>query len=132
MFSLKKILAFFFSPLSVCVALIACGLLMQFFSQKQRTGKTLVSFGFILLIISSYEGVSGRILHTLESQYPPINLSRVVSHQTGKTAENSVKWIVVLTGGVAPPVRTTIHFTEFSAVFRLMRHNPRKINGGIL
>lgn len=101
MFSLKKLLAFFFSPLSICVALIACGLLMQFFSQKQRTGKILVSFGFILLIISSYEGVSGRILHTLESQYPPINLSRVVSHQTGKTAENSVKWIVVLTGGVA-------------------------------
>jgi uncharacterized SAM-binding protein YcdF (DUF218 family) len=81
--------------------MIACGLLFLGFSQKQRTGKTLVTFGLILLIISSYESVSGRILHTLESQYPPIDLSQVASHQSGGIAESSVKWIVVLTSGVA-------------------------------
>jgi uncharacterized SAM-binding protein YcdF (DUF218 family) len=100
-FSLKKFLASFFSPLSLCVAMIACGLLLLCFSQKQRIGKALVAFGLILLIISSYEGVSGRILRTLESQYPPINLSRVVAYQERGTADGSVKWIVVLAGGVA-------------------------------
>jgi uncharacterized SAM-binding protein YcdF (DUF218 family) len=100
-FSLKKFLASFFSPLSLCAAMIACGLLLLCFSQKQRIGKALVAFGLILLIISSYEGVSGRILRTLESQYPPINLSRVIAHQDRGTAEGSVKWIVVLAGGVA-------------------------------
>jgi uncharacterized SAM-binding protein YcdF (DUF218 family) len=81
--------------------MISGGLLLLCFSQKQRFGKTLVTFGLALLIISSYEGVSGRILRTLESQYPPINLSRVLAHQNGETAEDSVKWIVVLTGGIA-------------------------------
>lgn len=100
MVSLKKILASFFSPLSLCVTMLACGLLLLCFSQKQRIGKTLVAVGLILLIISSYEGVSGRILRTLESQYPPIDLSRIVAHQDGGTAEDSVKWIVVLTGGI--------------------------------
>ncbi len=101
MFSLKKFLAPLFSPLSLCIEMIACGLLLLCFSQKQRIGKTLVTLGLALLIISSYEGVSGRILRILESQYPPINLSRIVAHQDGETADRSVKWIVVLAGGVA-------------------------------
>ncbi len=100
-FSFKKILASLFSPLSLCITTIACGLLLLCFSKKQKIGKSLVTFGLILLIVSSYEGVSGRILRTLESQYPPINLSRVVAHQNRGTAEGSVKWIVVLAGGIA-------------------------------
>jgi uncharacterized SAM-binding protein YcdF (DUF218 family) len=99
-FSLKKFLAPLFSPLSLCVEMIAGGLLLLCFSRKQRIGKTLVTCGLILLIISSYEGVSGRILRTLESQYPPINLSHMVTHRDGGTAEGSVKWIVVLASGI--------------------------------
>ena len=99
--SLKKILASFFSPLSLCIEMIACGLLLLCFSRKQFVGKVLVALGFILLILSSYEGISGRILRTLESQYSPINLSQVMAPGGSATIQDSVKWIVVLTSGIA-------------------------------
>ncbi|MCA9423119.1 MAG: YdcF family protein, partial [Nitrospira sp.] len=91
----------FFSPLSLCIELMACGLLVLCFSRRPYIGKALVSLGFILLVISSYEGVSGRILRTLEVQYPPINLSKVMAHGDSATTQDPVKWIVVLAGGIA-------------------------------
>ncbi|MEO8327742.1 MAG: hypothetical protein ABI618_17970, partial [Nitrospirota bacterium] len=78
MLSFKRVLASFFSPLSLSIEMIACGLLLLCFSRKQNVGKILITLGFILLVVSGYEGVSGRIIHTLESQYPPINLSQVM------------------------------------------------------
>ena len=101
MLSLKKILASFFSPLSLCIEVMACGLLFLCFSRKQYVGKILVSMGFILLVISGYEGVSGRIIRTLESQYPPINLSQVLTSGDTENTQESVKWIVVLASGTA-------------------------------
>jgi len=106
--SLKKILASFFSPLSLCLEVMACGFLLLCFSRKQYVGKVLVAFGFILLVSSSYEGVSGRILRTLESQYPPINLSQVMASGSGATTQNSLKWIVVLASGIAGDA--TLHY----------------------
>ena len=55
--------------------------------------------GLIVLIMCSYEGVSGRILSTLESQYSPLNLSHVLTDQEGEGGKRPVKWIVVLAGG---------------------------------
>ncbi len=101
MLSLKRILASFFSPLSLCIEMIACGLLLLCFSRKQNVGKILITLGFILLVVSGYEGVSGRIIHTLESQYPPINLSQVMPPGGVANAQGSVKWIVVLASGIA-------------------------------
>lgn len=101
MLSLKKFLASFFSPLSLCIEIIACGLLILCFSRKQYVGKILVVLGFILLVTSGYEGISGRIIRTLESQYPPINLSQVVPPGGPANTQESVKWIVVLASGIA-------------------------------
>lgn len=101
MLSLKKILASIFSPLSLCIEMIACGLLLLCFSRKQNIGKTLIVLGFILLVVSGYEGVSGRIIYTLESQYPPINLTQVIPPGGIVNAQGSVKWIVVLASGIA-------------------------------
>ncbi len=101
MLSLKKFLASFFSPLSLCIEIIACGLLILCFSRKQYIGKVLVVLGFILLVTSGYEGISGRIIRTLESQYPPINLSQVVPPGGPANTQESVKWIVVLASGIA-------------------------------
>jgi uncharacterized SAM-binding protein YcdF (DUF218 family) len=105
MLSLKKILAAFLSPLSLCITIMACGLLLLCFSKKQRIGKTLVALGLILLVSSSYESVSGRILRTLEAQYPPLHLSRVLAHHGEGAPERAVKWIVVLDAGVAGDAR---------------------------
>ena len=121
--------------------MIACGLLLLSFSQKQRIGKTLVTLGLILLIISSYEGVSGRILHTLESQYPPINLSRVIAQQSGGIVESSVKWIVVLTSGVAGDANlpyqlqishhSRVRLMEGIRLYRLIPASKIILTGGI-
>ena len=81
--------------------MVAFGVWLLWFSKKQRIGKILVTVGLGILIISGFEGVSGRILHTLESQYPPINLARISPHHGGNNIPTPVKWIVVLTGGVA-------------------------------
>jgi uncharacterized SAM-binding protein YcdF (DUF218 family) len=101
MFSLKKFLAPLFSPLSLCLEFISLGLLFLVFSRKQKTGKTLVATGLAILLLCSFEGISGRILQTLESQYPPLDLSQVTSQKMGSFGTSSVKWVVVLAGGVA-------------------------------
>ena len=65
MFSLKKFLASLFSPLSICVELMAFGLVLLVFSRKQKTGKFFVVLGMVVLVMCSYEGISGRMLRTL-------------------------------------------------------------------
>jgi uncharacterized SAM-binding protein YcdF (DUF218 family) len=100
MFSLKKFLAPLFSPLSVCLELAAFGLLLLVFSRKQKTGKVCVALSMVVLLISSFEGISGRILGTLETQYPPLNVAEVIPQAIVGTTEPAVKWIVVLAGGV--------------------------------
>ena len=121
MFSLKKFLAPLFSPLSICVELMAFGLVLLVFSRKQKTGKFFVVLGMVVLVMCSYEGVSGRILRTLETQYPPLNVAELMSYENGKFAERSVKWIVVLAGGVArdPTLPIQLQISQHSRV-RLM------------
>ena len=101
MFILKKLITPLLSPLFLCVGLIALGLVLLWMSQKRKVGKILVTVGLLLLVISSYEAISGRILQTLESQYPRLDISKAVDPLTGTSAIHSVKWIVVLAGGVA-------------------------------
>jgi uncharacterized SAM-binding protein YcdF (DUF218 family) len=99
--NLKIFLASFFSPLSLCIGMIFFGLLLVHLFPQKKTGKIFMTFGLTLLIVSSYESVSGRILRTLESQYPPVDFAQVVTHQAGENGAVAVKWIVVLAGGVA-------------------------------
>lgn len=90
MFMLKKIVAHFFSPLSLCIELLLLGLFLLWFTRKQRAGKTIVSLGVILLCLFSYCAVSNIFLRPLEYEYPPlINPAEV----------HGIKWIVVLGGG---------------------------------
>lgn len=101
MFSFKKFLAPLFSPLSICLELVAFGLMLLVFSRKQKTGKVFVALGMLVLLIFSFEGVSGRILRTLETQYPPLNVAEIMPQSIKGTTQPAVKWIVVLAGGVA-------------------------------
>ena len=55
----------------------------------------------IFLLLCSYEGISGRILQTLESQYSQLDLAQVISQGNEVLDIHAVKWIVVLAGGVA-------------------------------
>jgi uncharacterized SAM-binding protein YcdF (DUF218 family) len=121
MFSLKKFLAPLFSPLSICVELITLGLVLLVFSRKQKTGKFLVALGMVVLVLCSYEGISGRILQTLESQYSQLDLAQMRAQENGGIATRSAKWVVVLAGGVAgdPTLPIQLQISHHSRV-RLM------------
>jgi uncharacterized SAM-binding protein YcdF (DUF218 family) len=121
MFSFKKILGSLFSPLSICVELITVGLVLVVFSWNQKTGKVFIAMGLALLVLCSYEGISGRILQTLESQYAPLDLAKVTSKEDGGQVIHSAKWVVVLAGGVAgdPALPIQLQISHYSRV-RLM------------
>ncbi len=101
MLNLKKFLAALFSPLSICVELLIFGLLLLIVFQKKKAGKFFITLGTAVLLVCSYEGFSGRLLQTLESQYPPFNLAEVSFEENGERGAHSIKWIVVLAAGVA-------------------------------
>ena len=90
MFLLKKIVGPFFDPLSICLMLFVIGLIMLWFTKRQRVGKVLVTIGLAILIIASYHWPSVRFIRPLESQHPALL-------QIDKAS--GVKWVVVLGEG---------------------------------
>ena len=89
-FLLKKMLAPLFFPVSLCLELLLLGLLLLWFTRKQKTGKVVLSIGFLLLALLSYSAVSDELLQPLEYKYPPVLKADNVT---------GVKWVVVLGGG---------------------------------
>jgi uncharacterized SAM-binding protein YcdF (DUF218 family) len=90
MFLLKKIVGTMFLPLPVCLVILILGVVILWFSRKQRLGKTVVTLGTVLLLILSFNLTSSAILAPLENAYPPI---------LNPAPLRDVKWIVVLSGG---------------------------------
>ncbi len=48
MFLFKKLLAPFFFPLPLCLAFLGLGLMLLWFTRRQRAGRTLVTLGTLL------------------------------------------------------------------------------------
>jgi len=89
-FLFKKIVAPLFFPLSICLQILLLGLLLLWFTRRQKTGKVLVTIGSILLALLSFSPVPNKILHRLEYKYPAVlNVQKT----------SGVNWIVVLGGG---------------------------------
>ena len=90
MFLIKKIVAPFFFPLSICLEILFLGLFLLWFTRRQKTGKIVVSTGVIFLTVIGYSTFSNMLLRPLEYKYSPI---------TDVSAFSNVKWVVVLSGG---------------------------------
>ncbi len=90
MFLLKKIIASGLYPLSLSLEVLLLGLIFLWFTRRQRTGKAIVSLGFIMLVIFGYGVFSNDLLRPLEYKYPAIDSVEEVS---------DAKWVVVLGGG---------------------------------
>ena len=108
MFLFKKVVAPLFSPVPLCLELLTVGLCLLMFTRKQRAGKVLVVCGVILLALLSTEGISGRLLHTLEGQYPTLDVATIQTMSIGE-GETPVRWIVVLAGGIADDPTLPFH-----------------------
>ncbi|CAK9884591.1 MAG: hypothetical protein XXXJIFNMEKO3_00980 [Candidatus Erwinia impunctatus] len=87
LFTLKKIIGGLLLPLPFLLLLILSGIFILWFTRWQKSGKTLVSAGGILLALLSLQPVADRLLLPLEQRYP------VWKNQ------QTVHYIVVLGGG---------------------------------
>jgi uncharacterized SAM-binding protein YcdF (DUF218 family) len=97
-FMLKKILSRFIFPLPICIEILLVGLVLLWFTKKQKAGRIVVTVGTILLLLLSYNISSENLLRGLERRYQPFNLAGPNALQA-LAAGSRVDWIVVLGGG---------------------------------
>lgn len=90
LFTLKKFVGGLLQPLPLLLLLMGVGLLLLWFTQRQRTGKTIILASWLALILLSLQPVADRLLLPLESHYP-------TWQQTPQASK--VDYIVVLGGG---------------------------------
>ena len=90
MFLLKKIIAPLFFPLSLCLEILLVGVLLLWFTRRQKTGKILVTIGVVAFAALSYGVASETLLRPLEYKYPPM---------TDVSSVLDIEWVVVLSGG---------------------------------
>jgi uncharacterized SAM-binding protein YcdF (DUF218 family) len=90
MFLLKKIVGPFFFPLSLCLEVLILGLVLLWFTKKQRAGKVIVSAGVLLLLLLSYGPLPEMLLRPLEYSFSPLLEPKDVPQ---------ARWIVVLGAG---------------------------------
>jgi uncharacterized SAM-binding protein YcdF (DUF218 family) len=95
MFVLKKFVSRLFFPLPVCTEILLVGLILVWFTRRQKAGKVLVTLGAALLLLMGNRSLSSRLLIPLEHHYPPL----AVVSAAGAPQARSEKLIVVLSGG---------------------------------
>jgi uncharacterized SAM-binding protein YcdF (DUF218 family) len=109
MFLFKKIFSRFLFPIPLCLEVLLAGLLLLWFTRKQKTGKTVVTLAAVLLFLLGSHFFSSLLLTPLESRYPPPFITPGAPAAVGLT---EVKFIVVLGNGFRPdasrPVETQL------------------------
>jgi len=86
-FTLKKYIGGFILPLPLLLLLMGLGLALIWFSRYQKTGKTMVSVSWLVLLLLSLQPVADGLLKPIEDTYPTWR------------DEQRVNAIVVLGGG---------------------------------
>jgi len=71
------------------------GLLLLWFTKKQKIGKALVSIGVLWITLLSYGLFSDGLLKPLERRYLPV-MSNPEQSSINDYLKNHVKWVVVL------------------------------------
>jgi uncharacterized SAM-binding protein YcdF (DUF218 family) len=92
MFFFKKIVSRLFFPFPLSLEFLLLGLLLLWFTRRQRLGKALVTCGTLLLVAVSNSFTSNAFLRPLEHRYPAFTVL-----QSG-VGPNEVGYIAVLGG----------------------------------
>lgn len=87
LFTLKKYIGGMMLPLPLLLLLIALGLLLVWFTRFHKSGKTLITAGWLALLLLSLQPVADGLLRPIENRYP--------TWQGGQ----KVDYIVILGGG---------------------------------
>ncbi|MBM4055368.1 MAG: hypothetical protein FJ264_12030 [Planctomycetes bacterium] len=99
MFVLKKLIAQLLFPVPLCFEVLIVGIVLMFFSRRQRLGKYIVLSGILLFVFFCYSYPVAKIfIKRLEYKYPPL-LSTKSADETAWNITSGVKWIVILAGG---------------------------------
>jgi uncharacterized SAM-binding protein YcdF (DUF218 family) len=97
MFYFKKLVGGFLQPVPLCVFLLLLGLVLLWFTKRQKSGKILVTLGAIALTFVAGNWGAALLVAPLENAYPPLlDTAEILQLQESKTP---VRWIVVLGGG---------------------------------
>jgi uncharacterized SAM-binding protein YcdF (DUF218 family) len=97
MLILKKLVSAFLMPLPVCLGIVALGVILLWFTSRQRAGRLLVTVGLGLLTLFSYSGVANLFIRPLENDYQPLLVAG--SPDARDARARNARWIVVLGGG---------------------------------
>ncbi len=100
MFILKKLISHFLLPVPIIAILLCIGLFCLYFTPSRKKGKACVLLATLLLLASAYKPVPDYLLHHLETQYRPLQLTSVENRSSVETAHH-FKYVVVLGGGFA-------------------------------
>ncbi|HFZ8995254.1 TPA: envelope biogenesis factor ElyC [Citrobacter freundii] len=87
LFTLKKVVGSLLLPLPLMLLIMGAGLLLVWFSRYQKSGKILLSVGWLAILLLSLQPVADSWLKPIEKSYPTWR------------GTQQVKYIVVLGGG---------------------------------
>ena len=76
MFFFKKLISPLLFPQTICLGLLSIGVLILWFSAKQKLARILVTIAAAALLFVSYPMIWDGIVHHTESSYPPLDLQR--------------------------------------------------------
>jgi uncharacterized SAM-binding protein YcdF (DUF218 family) len=93
---LAKAFGSLFFPVPLTCEILALGLVLLWFTRRQKAGKVLVTAGVVLLLLLGNTGISGELLRPIERRYSPL----VVSSEAQTPGPlRAGMYIVVLGGG---------------------------------
>ena len=91
MFLFKKLIGPLLLPQSVCLVLLLVGLILLWFSRRQKLAKSITTLGVFLVLVTSYPVLWSGLVSRMEWRHPPLKVE--ASHL------EDVRWVVVLGGG---------------------------------
>ena len=92
----KKLLGACLLPFPIAVAALLLGLLLLWFSKRQRGARRLLALAAVLFLVGGYDLVSGALIRPLESAYPALGPAAVQALTPAPVA------VVVLGSGYRP------------------------------
>jgi len=95
LFILKKLASRLLFPLPLSLGLATLGLILLWFTRRQKAGKVLVTLGVLLIFALSTGFVGHWLIAPLESRYAPYG-----AHGQYPVSESDIRYVVVLAGGL--------------------------------
>ena len=99
MFALKKLISAALQPCSLLLTVMVLGLVLLFFTKRQRTAKILLTAGLALSVLLFLGPVARNLVQPLEAAYSPLLPQATQAVSAMPDGSPPPRWVVVLGGG---------------------------------